>query len=175
MGKSKTDKIENNGMTRRSWLNKIWLVLGFVALAEIIVVVIAFLRPDKSKSNAEKSDSILEAGHVDRFANNSVTAFVRGRFYLCRLKDGGFLAISSKCTHLGCTVPWVDKERRFACPCHGSVFDISGEILSSPAPRALDYYHLFIENDIIMVDTGKMFKRDKFHKNQVVFAKRDRA
>ena len=175
MGKNKTDKLENKGLTRRSWLNKIWLALGVVALVEIIAVVIAFLRPDKSGSKSRKSESIQEAGHVDQFANDSVTAFVRGRFYLCRLKDGGFLAISSKCTHLGCTVPWVDRERKFACPCHGSAFDITGEILSSPAPRALDYYHLSIENNIIKVDTGKKFKRDKFNGKQVVYAKRDRA
>ncbi len=162
-------------MTRRSWLNKLWLALGVVALAEIIAMVIAFLRPDKSKPDSKTSDAILEAGHVDRFSKDSVTAFVRGRFYLCRLTDGGFLAISSKCTHLGCTVPWVDKEKKFACPCHGSVFDIRGEILSSPAPRALDYFHLFIENDIIKVDTGRKFKRQSFDKEQVVYAKRDRA
>jgi Rieske Fe-S protein len=54
------------------------------------------------------------------------------------LQDGGFLALHRECTHLGCTVPWVSEEKRFMCPCHSSVYDINGDVLSPPAPRALD-------------------------------------
>ena len=74
-----------------------------------------------------------------------VTAFPGGRFYLVRLQDGGFLALSSTCTHLECSVPWSEKERKFPCPCHGSVFDITGQVLSPPAPRALDLFPVSIE------------------------------
>lgn len=162
-------------MTRRSWLSRLWMGLGALALVETVTVVIAFLRPGSARRKPKEATAVIEAGHVDRFAVDSVTAFVRGRFYLCRLADGGFLALSSKCTHLGCTVPWVTKEKRFACPCHGSVFEITGEVASPPAPRALDYYHLYIENDIIKVDTGKLTRRSQFQTKQVVYAKKDRA
>jgi cytochrome b6-f complex iron-sulfur subunit len=90
---------------RRSFLNIIWIGLGLVALAEFIAVAFAFLRPHKSKARGEDTDSIITAGAVERYTPNSVTAFVRGKFYLARLEDGGFLALSRTCTHLGCTVP----------------------------------------------------------------------
>ena len=57
-----------------------------------------------------------------------------------RLDDGGLLALSCKCTHLGCTVPWVEKEKKFLCPCHASAFDITGNVINSPAARALDTF-----------------------------------
>ena len=147
---------------RRSFLNILWLSLGFVALVEFITVAFAFLRPDKSKARRERSDTIVTGGALDQFIPNSVTAFVRGRFYLARLEDGGFLALSRKCTHLGCTVPWMAAEKRFICPCHGSSFDIAGNVISPPAPRALDMYPVIIENDIVKVDASKPIKRGEF-------------
>ncbi len=156
---------------RRSFLNILWLSLGFVALVELITVAFAFLRPDKSKARREKSDAIVTGGALDQFIPNSVTAFVRGRFYLARLEDGGFLALSRKCTHLGCTVPWVAAENRFICPCHGSSFDITGNVIHPPAPRALDMYSVIIENDIVKVDTSKPIKRAEFSSEQVIYAK----
>ena len=157
---------------RRSLLNIIWLVLGGVAIAEFVAVAFAFLRPRKAKTGLEKADSIITAGTVDRFTPNSVTAFVRGKFYLARLENGGFLALSRTCTHLGCTVPWVEKEMKFACPCHGSAFDITGNVIDAPAPRALNLFPITIENNIIKVDTRKPIKRSTFRAEQVVYPKK---
>jgi len=158
--------------SRRSFLNILWLSLGLVALVEFITVAFAFLRPDKSKARREKSDAIVSAGALDQFMPDSVTAFVRGRFYLARLADGGFLALSRKCTHLGCTVPWVAKEQKFICPCHGSAFDITGNVISPPAPRALDMYPVLIENEIVKVDTGNPLKRSEFRADQVAYPRK---
>jgi len=163
------EKAPPAGPSRRSFLTKLWFVLGFVALAEFIAVAFAFLRPGKPEAHRENADTIVTAGAVNTFVPDSVTAFVRGRFYLARLADGGFLALSRKCTHLGCTVPWVEKENRFACPCHASAFDITGNVISPPAPRALDIYPLTIENDIVKVDTGKLIKRSEFKTEQVAY------
>jgi cytochrome b6-f complex iron-sulfur subunit len=91
-----------------------------------------------------------------------VTAFRDGEFYLARLQDGGFLALHRKCTHLGCTVPWIADEQRFACPCHASAFDMHGDVLSSPAPRPLDLFSVQIENGIVKVDTAKPIRRGRF-------------
>jgi cytochrome b6-f complex iron-sulfur subunit len=157
---------------RRSFLNIFWLILGGVALAEFVAVAFAFLRPRKSKAGGENADSIITAGAVDRFTPNSVTAFVRGKFYLARLENGGFLALSRTCTHLGCTVPWVENEMKFACPCHGSAFDITGSVIDAPAPRALNIYPITIENNIIKVDTRKPIKRSSFRAEQVVYPKK---
>lgn len=158
--------------SRRSFLNKLWIGLGILALLEFALLVIAYLRPSKTGVKSGDNETIIEAGPVAKFPLNSVTAFIRGKFYLCRLEDGGFLAVSRKCTHLGCTVPWLDKEKKFACPCHASAFDIKGEVINPPAPRPLDLYRLFIENNIVKVETGKRIKRSRFRAEQVVYAKK---
>jgi cytochrome b6-f complex iron-sulfur subunit len=156
------------GPSRRSFLSKLWIGLGLVALAEAVAVVFTFLRSNKSKPRGVDSHAIVTAGAVSIFEANSVTAFIRGRFYLARLEDGGFLALSSKCTHLGCTVPWVGKEMKFACPCHGSAYDITGAVINPPAPRPLDIYPISIENNVVKVDTTKPIKRDQFKVSQVI-------
>jgi cytochrome b6-f complex iron-sulfur subunit len=166
------EEVNQKGNSRRGFLTKLWFALGFVALAEFMAVAIAFLRPGKPQALPENAAAMVPAGDVDSFAPNSVTAFVRGRFYLARLADGGFLALARKCTHLGCTVPWVAIENKFACPCHASAFDITGNVISPPAPRALDIYAVVIENDIVKVDTGKPIKRSEFKAEQVVYSRK---
>jgi cytochrome b6-f complex iron-sulfur subunit len=155
--------------SRRSFLNKLWIGLGLVAVAEVVAVVFTFLRSNKSKTREADSNAMVTAGAVSKFEPSSVTAFVRGRFYLARLEDGGFLALSSKCTHLGCTVPWVEKELKFACPCHGSAFDITGNVIHSPAPRPLDIYTIVIENNVVKVNTSKPMKRSEVRTEQVTY------
>ena len=175
MPKKQTSKKEENQQrfSRRSFLNKLWVALGFIALAEVIAVVCAFLRPGKAKAPLNNTKTIVSAGGIDSFAPNSVTAFVRGRFYLARLADGGFLALSRKCTHLGCTIPWLAEENKFACPCHASAFDITGNVISPPAHRALDRYPVTIENNVVKVDPGNPIKRREFKAGQVVYAKKN--
>ena len=172
MPKQPNEKAPPPGNSRRSFLTKLWFALGLVALAELIAVAFAFLRPGKPEARPESADAIVTAGAVNSFAPDSVTAFLRGRFYLNRLTDGGFLALSRKCTHLGCTVPWVATENKFICPCHASAFDIAGNVISPPAPRALDNYAIIIENDIVKVDTSKPIKRSEFRTEQVAYPKK---
>ncbi|UCD31231.1 MAG: ubiquinol-cytochrome c reductase iron-sulfur subunit [Desulfobacterales bacterium] len=171
MPEKKENQQHSTKTSRRSFFNKLWIFLGFVALAECISVVGAFLLPKKRRIKAGNSATIIEAGPVEKFPLDSVTAFIRGKFYLARLQDGGFLALSRKCTHLGCTIPWVTEEKNFACPCHSSAFDIRGEVISAPAPRALDIYHVFIENNVLKVDVGKKIKRTEFRAEQVTYPK----
>jgi Rieske Fe-S protein len=163
----KDDKIDPN---KRSFLRKLWIVLGFVALAECITVVLAFLRPRKPDAKAGDYGNVIEVGSVDDFEKGSVTAFIRGQFYLTRLDEGGFLAVSRKCTHLGCTVPWDSEKKKFICPCHSSAFNITGEVISPPAPRALDIFPVTIENGIVSVNTGKKIRRSGFERSQVVYS-----
>jgi hypothetical protein len=49
-------------------------------------------------------------------------------------------ALSTTCTHLGCNPNWLDGEKKFKCPCHGSGFRISGINFEGPAPRPLERY-----------------------------------
>jgi cytochrome b6-f complex iron-sulfur subunit len=127
----------------------------------------SFFRPRRRAAETREDAAIVVAGPAERFEPGSVTAFQQGRFYLVRLEDGGFLALHRRCTHLGCTVPWIEEERRFACPCHASVFDMRGEVLGPPASRALDLFAVRIENGIVKVDTSEPRRRTSFDPSQV--------
>ena len=163
--------MEHETHTRRSFLNKLWAFLGVIAAAEIAVVVTRYFKPREREQDASLADAVVVAGPVESFEPGTVSAFVRGKFYLARLEDGGFLAMSRRCTHLNCTVPWVEKEGRFICPCHASEFDITGAVINPPAPRALDLYPVTIENDVLKVDTSRPARRSGFEAAQVVYAK----
>jgi len=44
---------------------------------------------------------------------------------------------SATCTHLGCQVLWDGDAKKFRCPCHGGVYDVSGQVLEGPPPKPL--------------------------------------
>ena len=52
--------------------------------------------------------------------------------------DGALTAVSPTCTHLGCRVNWNTAERSWDCPCHGSRFAPSGDVLQGPAVHRLE-------------------------------------
>jgi cytochrome b6-f complex iron-sulfur subunit len=81
-----------------------------------------------------------------------------GKFYLTRSEDG-LMALYWRCVHLGCTVPWNESAGRFMCPCHASVYSITGQKLAGPAPRALDQMEITVQDDQIIVNTGKIKER----------------
>ncbi len=154
-------------MERRQLLTRIWTALGLAALAETAWVTASFLRP---KARDAATSALVVAGRLEQFEPGSVTAFPGGRFYLTRLKDGGFMALHRECTHLGCTVPWDAATQRFACPCHASAFDITGQVTGPPAPRPLDYYVVRVENGLVKVDTRRRLTRQAFDPSQVTTA-----
>ncbi|HYP55299.1 MAG TPA: FAD-dependent oxidoreductase [Solirubrobacterales bacterium] len=55
-----------------------------------------------------------------------------------RRDDGTLVAVSTRCTHLGCQVKWNTAERSWDCPCHGSRFTPEGAILQGPAVDPLE-------------------------------------
>ncbi len=54
-----------------------------------------------------------------------------------RDRKGNLVLLSAKCTHMGCTVKWNPAERSWDCPCHGSRFGPTGEVLNGPAAEPL--------------------------------------
>ena len=156
--------------SRREFLQKLWKGLGVVALFEFAAVFFGFLFSGKDDNKKIEPKQLIEAGGLDSFQKNSVTVFRGGRFYLARLSDGGFIALSLRCTHLGCSINWEDDKKRFICPCHSSAFYINGEVQNPPAPNALDYFPVFIENGIVKVDIGTKLARSRFEKSQVTYA-----
>lgn len=82
------------------------------------------------------------------------------RVFLFR-KGNSFRAASAVCSHLGCTVNLAGNG--FHCPCHGSVFDQSGSVVSGPAPSALAWYQLTVSRDgRLVIDTSRPVPADKY-------------
>jgi Rieske Fe-S protein len=69
-----------------------------------------------------------EGGIIER-AGEKLAAYVDA--------EGELHLYSARCTHLGCTVAWDAGDQVFACPCHGSRYAPTGEVVQGPAPRAL--------------------------------------
>ncbi len=60
-----------------------------------------------------------------------------GRLVIVRTTATEAAALSAICTHTGCTVRYDPTNTRLTCPCHGSRFALTGEVLRSPATRPL--------------------------------------
>ena len=150
-------------INRRNFLGIAWGTSLLGLFGQAGVALLNFIKP---KIEAGAFGGKIVAGNVDEFPNDSVSHVQQGQFYLVRLEDGGMLALWHRCTHLGCTIPWEEGEGVFQCPCHSSVFTPTGEIVSGPAPRPMDIFPITIENDEIIVDTGKPIERTGFDPSQ---------
>ncbi len=74
----------------------------------------------------------------------------------------GFYALSTVCTHLGCTPNWLEAEAKFKCPCHGSGFRQTGINFEGPAPRPLERYRVaWADDGQILVDKSKKYQQEK--------------
>lgn len=144
---------------RRKFLNRFWAFLGTLAVFEFGWLSTSILNSRKGKTDGSRKDTYISPGNIENFTPNSVTAIPEGQFYLACLEDGSFLALSRSCTHLGCSLNWDTEKGKFACPCHGSTFDLAGEVLTPPATRALESYPLRIENGAIRVNISRSEKR----------------
>jgi Rieske Fe-S protein len=169
MQKNTTEQNPDKNINRRQFINKAWKIAGFLALAEFTVVGLKSIKNtgfsiDKSTSN------YIDAGALDDIKKGNLTSFRASRFFIYRANDGGLLAFSAACSHLGCAINWEPKQQVFICPCHSSKFDIKGNVLNSPAPRALDLHPLKIENGHVWVDTANKNQRNHYNKNQLIYA-----
>jgi len=69
--------------------------------------------------------------------------------YVSKDAKGELIVLSAVCTHLGCTVPWVEKEKNFICPCHLGTFSPDGKLLAGPPPRDMDHLETKIEDGVL--------------------------
>ena len=168
-GQEIAESVTRDVITRRDFFGMAWKALGIIAALEAGGMMVSYFFSGKNRNTAQPKQ-LLEAGPVNGFLQGSVSAFMGGRFYLARQQDGGFIALSLRCTHLGCSVSWEESKKRFICPCHSSAFDISGEVLNPPAARALDYYPVLIENGVVKVDIGTLKERKTFRIDQLIYA-----
>jgi len=62
-----------------------------------------------------------------------------------------YIAISTRCAHLGCPVRWVEAARKFICPCHGGVYDLLGRREGGPPVRPLDRFYTRVVGEQVQV------------------------
>ena len=56
-------------------------------------------------------------------------------------EDQPYVAISTRCAHLGCPVRYIQASQKFVCPCHGGVYDFEGKVEGGPPVRPLDRFY----------------------------------
>jgi menaquinol-cytochrome c reductase iron-sulfur subunit len=67
----------------------------------------------------------------------------------------GYIAVSTRCAHLGCPVRFYQAAGNFICPCHGGVYDFQGKVSGGPPVRPLDRFQTRVSGD--QVEIGPRF------------------
>lgn len=62
-----------------------------------------------------------------------------------------FVAISTRCTHLGCPVRYFQASKKFICPCHGGVYGFEGQVEGGPPVRPLDRFYTKAEAGQVLI------------------------
>ncbi len=62
-----------------------------------------------------------------------------------------FIALSSRCMHLGCPVRYVPAAQRFICPCHGGVYNFRGLVAGGPPVRPLDRFYTRLVDGVVEI------------------------
>ena len=107
--------------------------------------------------------SKFKVGPLSDYPNNTVSNKWKDQFGVWIVHTDQYegrnmiFALTSVCTHLGCTPNWLDGEQKFKCPCHGSGFYITGVNFEGPAPRPLERAGLRIAEDG-MLEVNKSVK-----------------
>jgi cytochrome b6-f complex iron-sulfur subunit len=73
---------------------------------------------------------------------------------LIKNPDGSLTALSILCTHVCCECSFDPASDAFYCPCHGSVFDISGNVVRGPASAPLPTVQLRVDESGNVFPTG---------------------
>ena len=152
---------DNTQVTRRSFFS--WLSLGWLAFVAatggFFTMMLRFFFPNVLFEPVQTFRAVFpedyEAGQVDlRWKAKYATWIVRN--------DEGIYALSTTCTHLGCTPNWLAAEQKFKCPCHGSGFRKTGINFEGPAPRPLERFKIVLADDgQIVIDKTIKYQQEK--------------
>jgi cytochrome b6-f complex iron-sulfur subunit len=139
-----------------------WFAIAWVCTVAYLTLwtlgTLRFLFPNvlaepPSKVKAGLPESFEEGKVVDKFKDQN--------FWVVRYQ-GQIYALSTTCTHLGCTPNWLESANKFKCPCHGSGFYITGINFEGPAPRPLERWGVSIGDDgQLVVDKSKKFQYER--------------
>ncbi|HZR20876.1 MAG TPA: ubiquinol-cytochrome c reductase iron-sulfur subunit [Verrucomicrobiae bacterium] len=151
MTPAQNDKLQRRAFLTLTlgWCSAAFACLASVAAAGRFLVPNVLYEPDR-RFKALKPEDYTEGP----------TFMPNLRVFLFR-KGNTFRAASAVCTHLGCTVNLA--AGGFHCPCHGSVFDTSGAVVSGPAPNGLAWFQITLSRDgHLVIDTAQFVKSDKY-------------
>jgi len=146
-------------VTRRRFMNVAGQGAGIVAAGAFVLPALAFAVGPIFKSTPHRWEVV---GPESMFVDNNYIPVVltvtpnigeagKTTAYVRRFnpeldtdpydKGSPYIAISTRCAHLGCPVRWVDAAERFICPCHGGVYDLLGRRVGGPPVRPLDRFY----------------------------------
>ncbi len=148
-------------MDRRRFLS--WFGLGWLSFAAAtggaLSILLRFLFPNV----VFEPPTSFKAGFPGDYEIGKVDERWKEKYgvWMVRVVEG-IHALSTICTHLGCTPNWLSTENKFKCPCHGSGFYKTGINFEGPAPRPLERYRISLAEDgQILVDKSKKFQQEK--------------
>jgi len=155
-------------MPRRSfmsWMTLAWaaftasMLAALTATARFMFPNVLFEPPPTFKAGYPNE---IQVGQVDeRFKQKYAVWLVKTAFDP-DANASGIFALSTVCTHLGCTPNWLEAEQKFKCPCHGSGYYKSGINFEGPTPRPLERYAISLADDgQILVDKSRKFQQEK--------------
>ncbi len=130
-------------LNRREFLAYSWTAAVSVAAVQQIVATGLLMYP-RFKAGEFGGDFPLGPASILPDQAASPQGDPIGKFWLVNTEQGP-RALYMVCTHLGCLYKWVEANRRFECPCHGSKFTREGEYIEGPAPRSLDQFVIEIQ------------------------------
>ncbi len=143
-------------MIRRTFLDKIISVIFGLTATIFGLLGFASLAPINSKiSKKILTNSNGQRIDLSKVSESSIQGFLNGKQVLAKKESqGNWKAISTKCTHLGCSVKLNEKRNIFSCPCHGAEFDENGIVLRKPANKPLETFLLKEQkNNLVLVET----------------------
>ena len=145
---------EGESMTRRHVFTVASQAIGGVAAAAVVLPVVGFAvaplfmrgeerweavgAPSDFGPEDYKQVVITETPGIGEVGKT--TAYVRRGSEAYDEDPNEFIAISTRCAHLGCPVRFVQAAQNFICPCHGGVYDFLGKRLGGPPVRPLDRF-----------------------------------
>lgn len=144
-----------------SWIATAWTTFT-LSMVGMTLGLVRFMFPNV----LSEPPSSFKAGDASGYEDNKVDdKFKEIGAWVIRAKDERgrdiIYALSTTCTHLGCTPNWLEGEKKFKCPCHGSGFKISGVNFEGPAPRPLERYAIRkTEDGQIIVDKSRKFQKE---------------
>ena len=146
---------ENKDISRREFFSYGFMGSSLLAsMALLSYYVIQFLLPAPNKNPTRKiyittTDKILP-GNSFKFTD------LKGGRITVTNTGSEFIALSTKCTHLGCQVHWKKDQKTFYCPCHDGYFNSKGEVLKGPPPAPLDTYKVEVVDKAIYIHVDEV-------------------